>query len=117
MQFESRIVVIMFCRAASSSAIVFQFIDVVELRMGIYLLACCIAGTRGPMDMVEIPSHFFEHFLQSKDCLSLCCRHNLGGDPMPEELMTSVQRHWRFLPALDMNDTVCPLVLLPPSLS
>ena len=65
------------------------------------------AGTRGPMDMVEIPSHFFEYFLQSRECLALCCRHYATEEPMPERLVTSVQQYWSFLPALEMNETVC----------
>ena len=70
------------------------------------------AGTRGPMDMVEIPSHFFEYFLQSKECLALCCRHYATGEAMPKKLETSVQLYWSFMPALEMNDTVCITPLL-----
>ena len=56
--------------------------------------------------MVEIPSHFFEHFLQDKACLALCSRHHSTGDTMPEDLQESVQQLWKFMPALEMNDTV-----------
>lgn len=56
--------------------------------------------------MVEIPSHFLEQFLQSEECLSLCCKHYITGDTMPRHVQRAVQRYWEFMPALDMSDTV-----------
>lgn len=64
------------------------------------------------MDMVEIPSHFFEFFLQDEKCLALCSKHYLTGDTMPRHVQKAVQQYWDFMPALDMNDTV---TLLPVS--
>lgn len=56
--------------------------------------------------MVEIPSHFFEHFLQDSRCLKLCARHYSTCDAISQSMQAALQRHWNFMPALDMNDQV-----------
>ena len=64
------------------------------------------AGTRGPLDMIEIPSHFFEHFFRSEECVKLCSSHHLTGEALPDKVREAFRRHWDFMPALKMNDSV-----------
>ena len=70
-------------------------------------------GTRGPLDMVEIPSHFFEHFLLDDECLGLCSGHYTTGDAMPPGVREAVKRSLDFMPALEMNDSVHVPLLSP----
>ena len=56
--------------------------------------------------MVEIPSHFFEHFLLDDECLGLCSGHYTTGDAMPPPLREAVKQNLDFMPALEMNDSV-----------
>ena len=61
--------------------------------------------------MVEIPSHFFEHFLLDNECLGLCSGHYTTGDAMPPALREAVKQNLDFMPALEMNDSVrSPLI-------
>ena len=62
-------------------------------------------GTRGAMDMIEIPSHFFEHFLTSPQGLKYCFEDSLG-DSIPQSLAESLQKRWNLLPALNFADSV-----------
>ena len=64
------------------------------------------AGTRGPLDMIEIPSHLFEHFFRSEECVKLCSSHHVTGEALPDKVREAFRRHWDFMPALKMNESV-----------
>ena len=69
------------------------------------LRASFFEGTRGPLDMIEIPSHLFEHFLTSSEGAKICCK-GAGGDAIPEALSHALLQQQNVLPALEMNDSV-----------
>ncbi|TPX60876.1 hypothetical protein SpCBS45565_g07392 [Spizellomyces sp. 'palustris'] len=50
-----------------------------------------IAGTRVPMDFVEVPSIFMENFARSPKVLASFGRHHKTGAPLPPELLRSAQ--------------------------
>ena len=63
-------------------------------------------GTRGPLDMIEIPSHFFEHFIRSRQCLDLCTTDYQTGARLPDQAAEAFQNSLDFMPALRLNDSV-----------
>lgn len=67
------------------------------------------AGTRGPPDMVEVPSHTLELFATDPRVLALFARHRASGDPLPSAALAQLgaSRH-RFV-ALDQQQQVGPL--------
>ncbi|KAI8851156.1 hypothetical protein BC829DRAFT_425054 [Chytridium lagenaria] len=48
-----------------------------------------IAGTRCPMDFVEVPSNFMEQFARVPEVLRTFARHYNTGAPLPDALLTS----------------------------
>ncbi|TPX60897.1 hypothetical protein PhCBS80983_g01423 [Powellomyces hirtus] len=50
-----------------------------------------IAGTRVPMDFVEVPSIFMENFAKSPEMLSSFARHYQTGDTVPLDLLRSAR--------------------------
>ncbi|KAJ3018899.1 Mitochondrial intermediate peptidase [Thoreauomyces humboldtii] len=50
-----------------------------------------IAGTRVPMDFVEVPSIFMENFAKSPQVLSSFGRHHRTGAPVPQGLLASAR--------------------------
>ena len=48
------------------------------------------AGTRGPLDTVEIPSHTLEHFCLDPRVLATFARHKGTGQALPPEFVDAV---------------------------
>ena len=51
-----------------------------------------LSGTRAPMDIVEIPSHLFEHFAWDADALKLLGRHHLTKEPIPDGMIATLRK-------------------------
>ena len=51
-----------------------------------------LSGTRAPMDIVEIPSHLFEHFAWDADALKLLGRHHLTNEPIPDGMIATLRK-------------------------
>ncbi|CAM9115890.1 unnamed protein product [Ectocarpus fasciculatus] len=52
-----------------------------------------LAGTRGPPDFAEIPSHLFEYFARDPRVLSQWARHHCTGEPIPHDLLLALGDH------------------------
>ena len=49
-------------------------------------------GTRGPMDLMEVPSHVIEGFARAPTMLCAFAKHHVSGQPMPGALAQQLQR-------------------------
>jgi hypothetical protein len=49
------------------------------------------AGTRGPLDLVEVPSHTLELFASDPRVLSLFARHRGSGEALPPGLLAKAK--------------------------
>ncbi len=62
-----------------------------------------IAGINGvPWDAVELPSQFMENWCWERESLDLFARHYRTGDPLPEDLLASMQRARNFQSGMQM---------------
>ncbi|KAK9820224.1 hypothetical protein WJX72_007664 [[Myrmecia] bisecta] len=64
------------------------------------------AGTRGTMDIVEVPSHVMEFFMRDARTLRLFARHYRTGDPMPPAMVDRLQASRRMFSGLDLEQQV-----------
>ncbi|KAJ2743747.1 Mitochondrial intermediate peptidase [Coemansia sp. BCRC 34301] len=62
-----------------------------------------VAGTRCPVDFVELPSILMEHFARSPHVLSLFASHYKTGAPLPLGLLTQHAQRRREYSALDLH--------------
>ncbi|KAJ1942906.1 Mitochondrial intermediate peptidase, partial [Linderina macrospora] len=62
-----------------------------------------VAGTRCPVDFVELPSILMEHFARSPQALSLFASHYKTGAPLPLELVKQHAEQRRRYTALDLH--------------
>ena len=60
-----------------------------------------LSGTRAPMDIVEVPSHLFEHFAWDPDALKLLGRHYLTDEPLPNSMITALRKSKSIFDAID----------------
>lgn len=51
-----------------------------------------LSGTRAPMDIVEIPSHLFEHFAWDPSALKILGRHYLTQEPIPDAMIAALRK-------------------------
>jgi hypothetical protein len=61
------------------------------------------AGTRGPMDVVEVPSHLLEHFARAPAVLAEAGRHWRTREPPPAQLLDALSRRKRLFGALRLQ--------------
>jgi len=51
-----------------------------------------LSGTRAPMDIVEIPSHLFEHFAWDPSALKILGRHYITQEPIPDSMIAALRK-------------------------
>jgi Zn-dependent oligopeptidase len=59
-------------------------------------------------DVVEVPSHLWEHFVADYRSLALIARHAESGDPMPRGLHAGLLATHAAFPALELQQQVGP---------
>lgn len=66
-----------------------------------------LSGTRGPQDIIEVPSHVFERFASDRRALSLMVEHS-GGDPciVDDQLIGVLESRRRHCAATKLQKTV-----------
>lgn len=62
-----------------------------------------LAGTRGPLDMVEVPSHTLELFASDPRVLSLFAAHRSSGEAVPPRLLAHLEASKRRWVALEQQ--------------
>ncbi|GBF99345.1 hypothetical protein Rsub_11757 [Raphidocelis subcapitata] len=63
-------------------------------------------GTRCAQDVVEIPSHLWEHFVTDRRSLALIARHRGSRDPMPPGMHAALMAAHGAFPALELQQQV-----------
>ncbi|KAK9905894.1 hypothetical protein WJX75_008266 [Coccomyxa subellipsoidea] len=64
------------------------------------------SGTRGPMDLMEVPSHVTEHFARSGPSLRAFMRHHISGRPMPAPLVQRMRASQSLFEATNLQQQV-----------
>jgi intermediate peptidase len=64
-----------------------------------------LAGTRGPMDFVETPSHWMEHYVWDEEFLPILAQ-NERGDPIPESLLKALVKSRNQFRCLEMQNQI-----------
>ncbi|CAL8472167.1 g11709 [Coccomyxa elongata] len=64
------------------------------------------SGTRGPMDLMEVPSHVTEHFARSEASIRSFMRHHISGRPMPPPLIQQLRASQRLFEATNLQQQV-----------
>ncbi|EIE23493.1 zincin [Coccomyxa subellipsoidea C-169] len=64
------------------------------------------SGTRGPMDLMEVPSHVTEHFARSPHSLRAFMHHHISGRPMPAPLVQRLRASQRLFEAINLQQQV-----------
>jgi len=65
-----------------------------------------LAGTRGPVDFVEVPSHLMELFAWDYRVLSLFARHYRTGEPIPAQLVERMKRSKQMFEGIDSQTQI-----------
>eukprot|EP00775_Hariotina_reticulata_P012131 gene12131-12269_t len=60
-------------------------------------------GTRCSQDVVEVPSHLWEHFATAGASRALLTRHHISRQPMPESIAQDLASQGSITPALDLQ--------------
>eukprot|EP00879_Flechtneria_rotunda_P021241 GHRR01022377.1.p1 GENE.GHRR01022377.1~~GHRR01022377.1.p1 ORF type:complete len:527 (+),score=170.00 GHRR01022377.1:1082-2662(+) len=60
-------------------------------------------GTRCAQDIVEVPSHLWEHFASDSRCLALLARHKSSREPLPAQLAQQLACRTSATPALELQ--------------
>jgi len=63
-------------------------------------------GTRCAQDMVEVPSHLWEHFVADPRTLRLMARHHQTDDPLPLDLCNKVFSYRKMFSGLELQQQV-----------
>lgn len=66
-------------------------------------------GTRGPMDLMEVPSHVVERFASSPAVLKSFMRHHISGRPMAAPLISQLQKSQRLFEGINLHQQAGPL--------
>ena len=80
-----------------------------ELRSKLCLLKLILMaelGTRGPMDVVEIPSHLMEHLVRDGRVLHMFARHATTGESIPQAVVSTLSRRRAMFASLDRQHEV-----------
>lgn len=85
-------------------AIVSCFVDSACITDG--CLAINDVPCRCSQDLVEVPSHLWEHFANDERSLSLLARHRVTRDAMPQLLASRLRESGLLLPALELQQQV-----------
>jgi intermediate peptidase len=71
-----------------------------------------LSGTRGPQDIIEVPSHVFERFASDRRALSLLAQHSGGdADVITDELVGALDARRRHCAATKLQKTVLMCLL------
>lgn len=66
-----------------------------------------LSGTRGPQDIIEVPSHVFERFASNRDSLSLMARSGSScSQDIPEDIFIGLKKRREHCAALKLRKTV-----------
>eukprot|EP00040_Diaphanoeca_grandis_P030756 m.182525 g.182525 ORF g.182525 m.182525 type:complete len:700 (+) comp32119_c9_seq1:308-2407(+) len=65
-----------------------------------------VAGTRGPLDFVELPSHLMEHFMRDYRVVSQFAKHFETGEVIPERKFLAAQKKRNLFHGLALIDTL-----------
>ena len=66
-----------------------------------------LSGTRGPQDIIEVPSHVFERFASHPVALELMAKHSgKGYETVPSELMNNLSIRKKHCAALKLQNTI-----------
>ena len=71
-----------------------------------YYSALTIAGTRGPMDLMEVPSHVVERFANSPAVLKAFMPHQISGRAMGQAMVNDLQESQRIFEGLQLHQQV-----------
>lgn len=71
-----------------------------------FLLACVMIRCSCSQDVVEVPSHLWEHFATDARSLSLLARHADSRQPMPQAMARQLARLSTVTPALELQQQV-----------
>ncbi|KAF5843142.1 hypothetical protein DUNSADRAFT_2179 [Dunaliella salina] len=63
-------------------------------------------GTRCAQDMVEVPSHLWEHFVADPRTLRMVARHHQTDDPLPLDLCNKVSSYGKMFSGLELQHQV-----------
>jgi len=65
-----------------------------------------LAGIRGAMDSMEVPSHLWQHFASDPRILRAIGAHHATGAPIPEEMLANVQQSHDMFAASELQQLV-----------
>lgn len=77
-----------------------------ELLLRVADMCKAHAGTRGAMDVIEIPSHFMQNFMNDPGTVDKIARHHSTGDAVPAGLVERTLQDSQLFGALDMETQV-----------
>lgn len=77
-----------------------------ELLLPIADMCKAHAGTRGALDVIEIPSHFMQNFMNDPGVVGKFARHHSTGDAVPAGLVETTLQDSQLFGALDMETQV-----------
>ena len=65
-----------------------------------------LSGTRAPMDIVEVPSHLFEHFAWDPSALKLLGKHYMTHEPIPDAMISALRKSRNIFRSIESQQQV-----------